>query len=122
VEGTAYLRGGLLGGGNSRLPKRCARNVLANWPTRNRVRDEPSDGVSATAGGTRCRATAFVTNNASNSVSTIDLQTRTKHPTDIPVGAAPLGLGITPDAKTAFVTNFTSGTVSTIDVSDVIRF
>jgi YVTN family beta-propeller protein len=57
-----------------------------------------------------------VTNSASNSVSTIDVKTRTKHPTDIPVGSLPLGVAVTPDGKTAFVTNFYSNTVSTIDV------
>jgi YVTN family beta-propeller protein len=74
------------------------------------------DGVSAVPARSRCRATAFVTNSAADSVSTIDVKTRRKNPTDIPVGAAPLGVGITPDGKTAFVTNVTSGTVSTIDV------
>ena len=57
--------------------------------------------VPAVAAHVRCRATAFVTNSASDSVSTIDVKTRTKHPTDIPVGSAPLGVGITPDGKTA---------------------
>jgi len=74
------------------------------------------DGASAVAGRAPCRATAFVTNSASNSVSTIDVKTGRKNPDDIPVGAAPLGLAITPDGKTAFVTNVTSSTVSTIDV------
>jgi YVTN family beta-propeller protein len=49
-------------------------------------------------------------------VSTIDVKTRTKHPTDIPVGTAPIGVAVTPDGKTAFVANLGSGTVSTIDV------
>jgi YVTN family beta-propeller protein len=49
-------------------------------------------------------------------VSTVDVKTRTKNPTDIPVGSGPQGLAITPDGKTAFVTNTISGTVSTIDV------
>ena len=44
------------------------------------------------------------------------MKTRTKHPTDITVGAEPDGVAITPDGKTAFVTNTDSGTVSTIDV------
>jgi YVTN family beta-propeller protein len=50
------------------------------------------------------------------SVATIDVKTRTKHPTDIPVGANPIGVAFTPDGKTAFVANPFSGTVSTIDV------
>ena len=51
-----------------------------------------------------------------NSVSTIDVKTRTKHPNDITVGIQPLRVAVTPDGKTAFVTNSASGTVSTIDV------
>jgi len=57
-----------------------------------------------------------VTNLASNAVSTIAVKTRTKNPTDIPVGANPGGTEVTPDGKTVFVTNFYSNTVSTIDV------
>src|SRR4029453_1362976 len=74
------------------------------------------DGLSAVAGRGRCRATAFVTNAGSGTVSTIDVKTRTKDPTDIPVGAAPTWVALTPDGKTAFVTNQASGSVSTIDV------
>jgi YVTN family beta-propeller protein len=73
-------------------------------------------GVSAVAPRARCRATAFVTNGFIGTVSTIDVKTRTKHPADIPVGAQPVGLALTPDGKTAFVANLASGTVSTIDV------
>ena len=53
---------------------------------------------------------------SSNTVSTIDVQTRRKNPNDIPVGQAPFGVAVTPDGKTAFVTNRDSGTVSAIDV------
>jgi YVTN family beta-propeller protein len=49
-------------------------------------------------------------------VSTIDVKTRTKHPTDIPVDPGAFGVAITPDGGTAFVTNSVSGVVSTIDV------
>jgi YVTN family beta-propeller protein len=50
-------------------------------------------------------------------VSAIDVKTRTKHPTDIPVGAGPAGMALTPNGKTLFVPNFGSGnSVSTIDV------
>ena len=52
----------------------------------------------------------------SGRVSTIDVKTRTKHPTDITVGSFPFGVAITPDGKTAFVTNNGSDSVSTIDV------
>jgi DNA-binding beta-propeller fold protein YncE len=47
-------------------------------------------------------------------VSTIDVKTRTKHPDDIPVGAFPFEVAVTPDGKTAFVPN--GSVVSTIDV------
>ena len=43
------------------------------------------------------------------------MKARTKHPDDIPVGPAPVGVAVTPDGKTAFVTH-AAGTVSTIDV------
>ena len=74
------------------------------------------DGVSAVPTGSRCRPTAFVGNGASGTVSTIDVKTRTKDPTDIPVGSVPPGVAITPNGKTAFVTNAFSNTVLTIDV------
>jgi YVTN family beta-propeller protein len=73
-------------------------------------------GVSAVAARVRCRATVFVTNQGSGTVSTIDVKTRTKHPTDIPVGANPFGVAVTTDGKTALVTHRTSNTVSAIDV------
>jgi YVTN family beta-propeller protein len=69
--------------------------------------------------------TAFVTNanvgglevgDLGNSVSTIDVKTRIKDPTDITVGVEPLRVAITPDGKTAFVANFRGNSVSTIDV------
>jgi YVTN family beta-propeller protein len=72
------------------------------------------DGVSAVP-RKACRATAFVTNSGSDTVSTIDVKTRTKHPTDVSVGSFPWGVAVTPDGKTAFVANGVSGTVSTID-------
>jgi YVTN family beta-propeller protein len=74
------------------------------------------DGVAAVAARSRCRATAFLANGLSNTVSTIDVKARTKNPTDIAVGASPWGVAVTPDGKTAFVTNSGSGSVSTIDV------
>jgi len=39
--------------------------------------------------------TAFVTKR-SGTVSTIDVKTRIKHPTDITVGSSPIGVAITP--------------------------
>jgi YVTN family beta-propeller protein len=40
--------------------------------------------------------TPFVTNAGSGTVSTIDVKTRTKNPTDIPVGMNPVGVAVTP--------------------------
>src|SRR5262245_14807306 len=74
------------------------------------------DGVSAVPARKECSATAFVTNALSASVSTINVKTRTKDSSDIPVGVDPFGVAITPDGKTVFVTNTNLGTVSTIDV------
>ncbi len=76
-------------------------------------------GVAVTPDG----KTAFVTNNGSGTVSTIDVKTRKKNPTDITVGTNPKGVAVTPDGKTVFVTNanlvqepVTGNSVSTIDV------
>jgi hypothetical protein len=60
------------------------------------------DGVSAVTAGKECRATAHVANAGSHSVSTIDVKTRTKNPTDI-VAPNSGGVAVTPDGKTAFV-------------------
>ena len=54
------------------------------------------DGVSAMPARPRCRATAFITNSVSNSVSTIDVKTRNKNPTDIAVAPEPIGVAVTP--------------------------
>src|SRR6516165_799524 len=74
-------------------------------------------GVAAVPARGRCRATAFVSNVGSGTVATIDVKSRTKDPTDIPVRAlpnlGPVGVAVTPDGKTAFVTNGVIGTVST---------
>ena len=75
------------------------------------------DMVSAVPGRARCRSIALVANQTSGSVSTIDLKTRTKDPTDIPVGGLPTGVAVTPDGKTAFVPNRESNAVSTINVN-----
>ena len=79
------------------------------------------DAVSAEAARDRCRATAFVANDSSGTVSTIDVKTRTKNPTDIAVGSNPNGVTVTPDGQTAFVANTGSGTVSTIDVKTMTK-
>src|SRR5262249_24461631 len=75
-----------------------------------------SSGATAVPARSRCRATAFVADGESSTVSTIDVKTRTKNPTAIAVGMTPITVAITPDGKTAFVTNRDSDTVSTIDV------
>jgi DNA-binding beta-propeller fold protein YncE len=57
-------------------------------------------------------------------MSTIDVKTRTKQPTDIPVGPNPFAVAITPDGETALVTHASPfvapatgpTSVSTIDV------
>jgi hypothetical protein len=54
------------------------------------------NGVSAVAGRPRCRPTAFVGNAGSGTVPTIHVKTRTKDPADIPVGAGPTTVAITP--------------------------
>jgi YVTN family beta-propeller protein len=94
----------------------------SGWRARWSVR--VPDGLSAVAARGRCRATAVVTNAGSdsvstgvavtpdgktafvasagipfgsgNSVSTIDVKTRTKNLTDITVGAGPFGVVFTP--------------------------
>ncbi len=53
------------------------------------------DGVSAGPARKECRATAFFTNTYSGTVSTIDVKTRTKHPTHITVGTLPYGMAVT---------------------------
>jgi DNA-binding beta-propeller fold protein YncE len=53
----------------------------------------------------RCRPTVFVTNALTGTVSTIDVKTRTKDPTDITLGTLTGGVAVTPDGKTAFVVN-----------------
>jgi YVTN family beta-propeller protein len=70
---------------------------------------------------TRDGKTALVGSTHSDTVSTIDMKTRTKHPDDITVGTNPRGVAVTPEGKTAFVTTFGSGTVSTIDVKTGTR-
>jgi YVTN family beta-propeller protein len=49
-------------------------------------------------------------------VSTIDVKTRTKNPTNIPVGPNPLPHAVTPDGKTVFAVDNGANSVSTIDV------
>src|SRR5262249_38684119 len=69
--------------------------------------------------------TAFVTNNESGTVSTIDVKTKRKDPSDIAVGGNPKGVAGTPEGRTAVVTQANAGlglvpvptgnSVSTID-------
>jgi YVTN family beta-propeller protein len=54
------------------------------------------DGDSTPTTPARCRATAFVTNGGSGTVSTINVKTRTKNPTDITVGTDPIEVAVTP--------------------------
>jgi len=59
---------------------------------------------------------AYVTNQASATVSVIDLGTNQKTQ-DIPVGVEPYGVALTPDGSRAYVTNSASNTVSVIDTA-----
>ena len=59
---------------------------------------------------------AFVANRNSNSVSVIDILTQTVT-TEIPVGASPIDLALTPDASKVYVVNFDSHDVSVIDAA-----
>jgi YVTN family beta-propeller protein len=52
------------------------------------------NGASAVGARAPCCATAFLTNVGSRTVSTIDVKTRTKNPTDITVGSSPFGGGV----------------------------
>ena len=79
-------------------------------------------GASVLSSRARCRSTVFVPNYVSNSVSTIDVKTRKKNPTDIPVGAGPSGMAVTPDGKTVFVTNGEGTSVSAIDVKTRTKY
>jgi hypothetical protein len=54
------------------------------------------DGATAVAGRARCRPTVYINNGGGGTISTIDVKTRTKHPDDIPVGARPGALAVTP--------------------------
>src|SRR5271165_4240434 len=60
------------------------------------------------------RPLAYVTNNASNSISVIDTGDNTVVDT-IPVGTNPYGVAVAPDGKHVYVTNYVSNDVSVID-------
>src|SRR5262249_33253995 len=79
------------------------------------------DGVSAVLARQKCRPAAFVANGVSGTLSTIDVETRTKNPTDISVGSNPSALAVTPNGKTVFVGYEVSGTVSAIDVKTRLK-
>jgi DNA-binding beta-propeller fold protein YncE len=53
----------------------------------------------------------------SGTVSTIDVKTRTKNPTDIAVGSIPTGFKVSPDGNTLFAVSGYSGTVSPVTSS-----
>jgi YVTN family beta-propeller protein len=98
----------------SSAPRAELRRVRARkvWRALNREGHAVPTGVAVTPDG----KTAFVANGLDGTVSTIDVKTGTKNPTDITVGEQPIGVAITPGGKTAFVTNSGGGSVSTIDV------
>lgn len=59
---------------------------------------------------------AYVTNQASNNVSVIDLATN-KTVATVPVGKAPAGVAVNSKIKKAFITNAEGGDVSVIDIA-----
>ncbi len=61
---------------------------------------------------------AYVTNNASHTVSVINTSDNTVVGDPIPVGYSPAGVAITPDGARAYVANMGSNTVSVINTSD----
>ncbi|MBC7877876.1 MAG: beta-propeller fold lactonase family protein [Anaerolineales bacterium] len=75
------------------------------------VGDEPRSVVL-----TPDKQRAYITNQASATVSVIDLTTNQKTQ-DIPVGVEPYGIALTPDGSRAYVTNSASNTVSVIDTA-----
>src|SRR6266511_3286803 len=87
--------------------------------------DIPVGHTPSSVAITRDGTTAWVTNQdgpfpnpgIAGSVSTIDVATRTKDPTDITGFSHPSSVAITPDQSTAFVTNFGDDSVSAIDVA-----
>src|SRR6516162_6744504 len=59
---------------------------------------------------------AYITNQASSTVSVIDTATDTVIAT-IPVGLVPVGVAVSPDGSKVYVTNALSNTVSVIDTA-----
>ena len=71
-----------------------------------------ADALAEAAGHGMKRA--YVTNNASNSLSVIDTTSNTVTAT-IPVGAAPAGVAITPDGSHVYTANSYSDSVTVTD-------
>jgi YVTN family beta-propeller protein len=61
-------------------------------------------------------ATAYITNQGSDTVSVIDLES-SRSVADIPVGKKPVGVAVSPQAKRVFITNVEDGSVSVIDTA-----
>ena len=59
---------------------------------------------------------AYISNGSSNTVSVVSTATNTVTAT-IPAGAAPYGVGVTPDGSKVYVTNNGSNTVSVISIA-----
>src|SRR5262245_22078432 len=100
----------------STLDVKTRTKRFADWAVASNTVESPNPGTAPGVAATSDGTTAFVANDVSDTVSTLDVKTRTKNPTDIPVGAHPNGVAVTPDGKTAFVTDFGSDSVSTINV------
>src|SRR5262249_17884117 len=71
--------------------------------------------VSGASARRECRPAAFVPNDVSGTVSTIDVNTRTKDPTDIPVGEYPQDVAVTPEGKTGFAAQPVGATGSSME-------
>lgn len=78
------------------------------------VGDRPT-ALAITPDGRR----AVVVNFGGDSLSIIDLQSRTKLGQDIPVGNGPAAVAISPDGTTAYVANSEEDTVSLVDLTAI---
>jgi YVTN family beta-propeller protein len=72
--------------------------------------------LAGLSGSSQSLAFAYIANNISDTVSVIDTESNTVTAT-IPVGAAPLGVAVTPDGNSVYVTNISASTVSVIDTA-----
>jgi YVTN family beta-propeller protein len=94
-----------------------ARGAAANPVRRSARAPSAPAGAAATAAPAAAPGpTAFVVNNASNSVTPVSMTTRAAGAA-IGVGAGPDAIALTPDGRTAYVANGGSGTVTPVDTA-----